>query len=126
MFCKQRKLRMLTLVRPSRPVELPWPRLGWSSCSRLRIGRGAAAGFHSRPEGLRAERYDSWKLMENPTAMRDVVLVLQGSLTPEGVEQWLLAANRLLGGRRPMDLIAEGDTESVRQTAQAFLDGAYV
>jgi broad specificity phosphatase PhoE len=64
--------------------------------------------------------------MENRPAMVDIMQILEDSLTAEGIEQWLRAANRLLGGRRPIDLIDEGDTESVRQAAQAFLDGAYV
>ena len=64
--------------------------------------------------------------MENRPAMVDIMQILEDSLTAEGIEQWLRAANRLLDGRRPVDLIDEGDTESVRQAAQAFLDGAYV
>ncbi len=58
--------------------------------------------------------------------MVDIMQILEDSLTAEGIEQWLRAANRLLDGRRPVDLIDEGDTESVRQAAQAFLDGSYV
>jgi len=64
--------------------------------------------------------------MENRPAMVDIMQILEDSLTAEGIEQWLRAANRLLDGRRPVDLIDEGDTESVRQAAQAFLDGSYV
>jgi len=58
--------------------------------------------------------------------MVDIMQILEDSLTAEGIEQWLRAANRLLDGRRPFYLIDEGDTESVRQAAQAFLDGSYV
>jgi uncharacterized protein (DUF2384 family) len=63
--------------------------------------------------------------MKNP-AIVDIRQILEDSLTAEGVEQWLRAANRLLDGRRPIDLLNEGDAESVRKAAQAFLDGAYV
>jgi Protein of unknown function (DUF2384) len=52
--------------------------------------------------------------MENRPAMVDIMQILEDSLTAEGIEQWLRAANRLLDGRRPVDLIDEGDTESVR------------
>jgi hypothetical protein len=58
--------------------------------------------------------------------VRDVALILQDSLSSRGVGQWLRARNRLLGGRRPLELIAEGDVERVKNAAQAFVDGAYV
>jgi hypothetical protein len=64
--------------------------------------------------------------MENRPAIVDIMEILEDSLTAEGIEQWLRAANRLLGGQRPIDLINEGDSESVRRAAQAFMDGAYV
>jgi hypothetical protein len=63
--------------------------------------------------------------MKNRPGIVDIRLILEDSPTREGIEQWLRAADRLLDGRRPIDLIDEGDTEGVRQTAQAFLDGAY-
>jgi broad specificity phosphatase PhoE len=64
--------------------------------------------------------------MKNRPAIVDIRQILEDSLTAEGIEQWLRAANRLQDGRRPIDLIEEGDAERVRQAAQAFLDGAYV
>jgi hypothetical protein len=64
--------------------------------------------------------------MENRPAIVDIMQMLEDSLTAEGIEQWLRAANRLLDGQRPIDLIDEGDTESVRRATQAYLDGAYV
>ena len=63
--------------------------------------------------------------MENRPAIVDIMQILEDSVTDEGFKQWLRATNRLLDGR-PIDLIDEGDTESVRQAARAFLDGAYV
>jgi hypothetical protein len=38
----------------------------------------------------------------------------------------LTARNRLLHGRRPMDVLAQGDVEAVRDAAKAYLEGAYV
>ena len=64
--------------------------------------------------------------MENRPAIVDIMQILEDSLTAEGIDQWLRAANRLMDGRRPIDLIDEGDTESIGQAAQAFLDSAYV
>jgi hypothetical protein len=53
-------------------------------------------------------------------------LVLQDSLTPRGVAQWHRARNRMLGGRRPIELTHEGDLARVKDAAQAFVDGVYV
>jgi uncharacterized protein (DUF2384 family) len=64
--------------------------------------------------------------VDSGPAIVDIRQILEDSLTAEGLEQWLRASNRVLDGRRPIDLIDEGDTESVRRAAQAFLDGAYV
>jgi hypothetical protein len=58
--------------------------------------------------------------------VRDIALVLQDSLTPRGEGHWLRARNRMLGGRRPIELIHDGDLARVREAAQAFVDGAYL
>lgn len=58
--------------------------------------------------------------------LRGIVLVLAETLTPRGVGQWLRARNRILGGRRPLDVLAGGHFEQVRQAAAAYVDGAYV
>ena len=70
--------------------------------------------------GIRPQRYD--KLSE----LRDLVLLLSDALTPRGTGQWLHARNRLLGGARPLELLASGRGEEVRRAAQAFVDGSYV
>ena len=70
--------------------------------------------------GIRPERYD--RLSE----LRDLVLLLSDSLTPHGTGQWLHARNRLLGGERPLELLANERAGEVRRAAQAFVDGAYV
>lgn len=73
-----------------------------------------------RESTIRPERYD--RLAE----LRDLVLLLAESLTPRGVNQWLHARNRLLEGRRPLDLIRDGELESARKAAEAFIEGSYV
>jgi hypothetical protein len=78
----------------------------------------AVRGWQS--SSIRPQRYD--RLAE----LRDIVLVLSDSLTPRGVGQWLHARNRLLGGRRPVELLKDGDVEDVRRAAAAFADGSYV
>jgi transcriptional regulator with XRE-family HTH domain len=57
--------------------------------------------------------------------LRRIVLLLDDSLSHRGVGQWFRAHNRLLEGRRPLDVLAEGDTDAVRRAAGAFADGAY-
>lgn len=58
--------------------------------------------------------------------LSDIALLLSGTMTPRGITQWFSARNRLLGGQRPADLIARGETEAVRQAAASFVEGAYV
>ncbi|MCB0978782.1 MAG: DUF2384 domain-containing protein [Acidimicrobiales bacterium] len=69
---------------------------------------------------IRPDRYD--RLAQ----LRDLVILLSDSLTPRGVGQWLHAKNRLLEGQRPVDLLAEDQYDTVREAAEAFVDGAYV
>jgi hypothetical protein len=69
---------------------------------------------------IRPDRYD--RLAQ----LRDLVILLSDSLTPRGVGQWLHAKNRLLEGQRPVDLLAEDRYDTVREAAEAFVDGAYV
>lgn len=73
-----------------------------------------------RTGGIHDESYD--RLQD----LRDIVLVLADSLTARGVGQWLHARNRLLDGARPIDALAEGRVDEVRQAAHSFVDGAYV
>lgn len=58
--------------------------------------------------------------------LREIVLLLRETLTPRGVGQWLNARNRLLGGRRPIEVLAEGHANAVRDAASAYVEGAYV
>lgn len=63
---------------------------------------------------------------ERLQALRQIVLLLDDSLTRRGVGQWFRAHNRSLDGRRPLDVLVEDDFDAVRQAAAAFADGAYV
>jgi hypothetical protein len=58
--------------------------------------------------------------------LREIALLLQETLTRRGVGQWLRAQNRLLGGRRPLEALAAGETQAVRGAAAAYVEGAYV
>ena len=52
--------------------------------------------------------------------------LLDGSLTPNRAGSWLLARNRFLGGKRPVDLIATGELERVRGAAEVLKLGGGV
>ena len=97
-----------------------------TAAADLCLPRPLVDGFAWWKEGRRLSDTLGLKPMKNRPAIVDIRQILEDSLTAEGVEQSLRAANRLLDGRRPIDLLNEGDTESVRKAAQAFLDGAYV
>ncbi len=58
--------------------------------------------------------------------VRELVLILDETLTPRGITQWFTARNRLLGGQRPVDLLHTGDVEAVRRAAVSFVEGSYV
>jgi transcriptional regulator with XRE-family HTH domain len=73
-----------------------------------------------RQAGIKQDRYD--RLAE----LREIAMLLSDSLTPRGVGQWLHAKNRLLGGQRAIDLLADGKVDEVRLAARAFIEGAYV
>ena len=45
---------------------------------------------------------------------------------PGDARLWLYSPHRLLSGRRPADLIAEGDTDSVLALIAQLRDGAYL
>jgi transcriptional regulator with XRE-family HTH domain len=58
--------------------------------------------------------------------LREIALILNGTLTARGVGQWLNARNRILKGQRPLDLLASGKTKPVRDAAKAYVEGAYI
>jgi hypothetical protein len=45
---------------------------------------------------------------------------------PADARLWLYSPHKLLAGRRPAELIAEGDTDSVLALIDQLRDGAYV
>lgn len=55
--------------------------------------------------------------------VRDLVSLLEDSLPGEQTARWLRARNRMLGGERPIELIAADDYDRVRDAAEAFVDG---
>jgi transcriptional regulator with XRE-family HTH domain len=58
--------------------------------------------------------------------LREIAIILQDTLTARGVGQWFRAPNRLLKGRRPIEDLAAGHVEAVRNAARAYIEGSYV
>jgi hypothetical protein len=67
-----------------------------------------------RPQQRHARRLDD---------VRDLVSLLEDSLPGEQTGRWLRARNRMLGGDRPIELLAADDYARVRDAAEAFVDG---
>lgn len=84
----------------------------------IQVSDRAVRGW--RTSDIRPDRYD--RLAQ----LRDLALLLSDSLTPRGVGQWLHAKNRLLNGRRPVDLLAADQFNDVHSAAESFIEGAYV
>lgn len=63
---------------------------------------------------------------ERLQTLRQIVLLLDDSLSPRGVGQWFRAHNRLLDSRRPLDVLTDGQVDDVCRAAAAFAEGSYV
>jgi len=72
------------------------------------------ASGSSRPEGTSRER-----LLE----LKYVIEQLADVYTDEGIEIWLHARQRALGGRRPLDLLQEGQFEAVLSAVEHLAGG---
>jgi len=78
------------------------------------IRRWASANAAARPRRRHAERIDD---------LRDLTELLGDTLLDEHIGRWLRVRNRLLKGARPLELLADGDYDRVRDAAEAFVDG---
>ena len=101
---------------------------------RLRADYGLTQSAIAKATGTSARSVRNWETTSairpgNDDRLRDlreVALILNDTLTPRGVGQWLNARNRTLKGQRPIDLLAGGKIKSVRDAAKAYVEGAYV
>lgn len=82
--------------------------LGEAVGASVRTVQNWASGQASPRGGSRERLLDVQYVVEE---LRDVY-------TDEGIEIWLRARNRNLGGQRPIDLITAGDIDTVLQEAQ--------
>lgn len=64
------------------------------------------------------------ELVDDPDALGaalDVMRLLQGWVDDDGAAAWLTSSARRLGGRAPLDALAEGDTDDVTDACRAFI-----
>lgn len=54
----------------------------------------------------------------NDSPIRDLLLTLDAVLAPRRAGRWLLASNRALGGKCPVEALAAGDIDAVRGAAE--------
>ena len=104
-----------SVVRALERIGLTQKTLAWATGASERSVRNWRTTSAIRPE------FD-----ERLRDVREVVLLLEDTLTPRGIAQWFTARNRLLSGRRPVDALHAGDIEAVRQAAVSFAEGGYV
>jgi len=102
------------IVRDVRDVALTIDEVGEITGVRPRQVHHWLTGAH-KPQGASKER-----LLE----LHYLVDQLRDVYTPEGVDIWLHGRNRLLNGRRPLDLLRDGDFESVLYAIERLKSGA--
>lgn len=101
---------------------------------RLRDDYGLTQLAIAKATGTSARSVRNWEATsairarndERLRDLREIVLILSQTLRARGVGQWLRARNRLLNGRRPIDVLAAGKMKAVRDAAAAYVEGAYV
>lgn len=111
----ERAVEAGSVVRALERVGLTQRMLAWATGASERSVRNWRSTSAIRP------RYD-----ERLREIRDIVLLLDETLTPRGIAQWFGARNRLLSGRKPIDVLHDGDFETVRAAAASFVEGAYL
>ena len=96
-------LTYLRVVRKVADAGLSQVEIAKAVGASLRTVQGWAAGT-STPKGIKAQRLLDLKYL---------VEELSDRYTEEGIQIWLHARNRNLDGRRPIELLAEGQTDAV-------------
>lgn len=82
--------------------------------------RASLRAVRNWEDGARARRvYD-----DRLRVLAEVVGEIASTVTPRGIGQWLVARNRALDGRRPVELIAGDEFDAVVSAARSFADGS--
>ncbi len=112
---------------PDRGVGLTYPRIveevTGSGISQGELGQAVGASLRSVQSWAAGGAAPRGASRERLLDVKYLVEDLQDVYTPEGVQIWLHARNRNLGGRRPMDLLIGGESAAVLEEAQR-LSGA--
>lgn len=72
-----------------------------------------------------ADRPKKTRLEESIDDLRAIVELLREAYSGQATRSWLMARNRLLAFDRPIDRLAKGNFDEVREAAEAFVDGDY-
>ena len=99
-----------------------------------RLIRLFPARFIARATGANVRTAERWRSGQSPqTRFRDRIGELQAVLdllgrgmTDAAKRDWLEAPSAVLGWRRPIDRLAEGDFDAVRAAAESYVVGDYV
>jgi uncharacterized protein (DUF2384 family) len=99
-----------------------------------RLIRLFPARFIARATGANVRTAERWRSGQSPqTRFRDRIGELQAVLdllgrgmTDVAKRDWLEAPNAVLGWRRPIDRLAQGDFDAVRGAAESYVVGDYV
>ena len=106
-------LTYLRVVRKVADAGLSQEEIANAVGASLRTVQGWAAGS-STPKGLKAQRLLDLKYL---------VEELGDAYTEEGIQIWLHARNRNLEGRRPIELLAEGQADAVMAEVDRITGG---
>jgi len=104
-----------SVVRALQRLGLTQRMLAWATGASERSVRNWRTTSAIRP------RYD-----ERLREIREIALLLDDTLTARGIGQWFRARNQALGGRKPVDVLHDGDFETVRRAAASLVEGAYL
>lgn len=93
---------------------------------RIEEALGARLSVHfDRVAHRRRADYEVFIMTQHVVGLDTVVELLSGYLEPSSIPKWLLGHNAHLGGRRPIDLLREGNLSDVIQAIEALKSGAY-
>lgn len=118
-------LRLSAALRSARSARELVLALRASGFSQATIACAAATSTRS----VRAWEHGGAIRLANAARVRqvsDIVLLLLATLTPAGVEEWLVAARPDLNGKAPAKVLAEGGLAEVHSAATDFVEGTYV
>jgi hypothetical protein len=89
-----------------------------SGISQQELGSAVGASLRSVQNWASGDAAPRGNSRERLLDVQYIVEELRSVYTAEGIEIWLHARNRNLGGRRPIDLLTDGRVDAVVQEAE--------